>query len=209
MRKRRSSSIKEIRDVQNEVNWDPNKLTCKNTLPHLIFPVFIEVLEAQQTEFHIAVGEADKEIAALANHHKCPVLASDSDYFLFNLKHGFIHFGRYCEKPEVKPLYKVSDFQKQYSLKQYELLLVIPSIFGNERHKQRNPEDYEKVVTQLAKYDTLEEYFKSSEVAITEETYRTQQQYYSNLITSGNLNTKYPDLPEWVLVAIKQRKFPS
>ena len=222
LRQRRRSSIQELRDVQNEVDWDPNKLACMSTLPHLIFPVFIGVLEARGIELLIADGEADREIAALANHHKCPVLASDSDYFLFNLEHGFIHFDNYCENfpssLEVKPFYKLSKFQRQYSLKQYELLLVIPSIFGNdylEIYQEHTVEDYEKVITQLAKYDTCEQYFKSSKVAITEKTYLKQKERYSNLqlseYTSRNVTTNQdpPILPEWVRLALKRREFPA
>ena len=223
LRQRRRLSIQELRDVQNGDDWDPNKLTSSNTLLHLIFPVFIEVLEARGIEFHVADGEADREIAALANHNKCPVLASDSDFFLFNLEHGFIHFDSHYENfllssLEVKPFYKLSKFQRQYSLKQYELLLVIPSIFGNdylETYKKHTVEDYEKVVTQLAKYDTCEQYFKSSKVAIIEETYLEQKERYSNLqlseYTSRNVTTNQdtPNLPEWVSLALKQREFPA
>ena len=209
-------SIKELKCVQNKVDWDPNKLTYTNILPHLIFHVFTEVLEARGIEFHVADGEADREIAALANHHKCPVLASDSDFFLFNLEHGFIHFDSHYENfPSSLPFYKLSKFQRQYSLKQYELLLVIPSIFGKETYKKHTLEDYEKVITQLAKYDTCEQYFKSDKAAITKEIYQAQEERYCNLqlseYTSRNVTTNQdpPDLPEWVHLAIKQREFPA
>ena len=218
LRQRRRLSIQELRDVQNEVDWDPNKLTCTSTLPHLIFPVFIEVLKARGIEFHEADGEADGEIAALANYHKCPVLASDSDYFLFNLEYGFVHFDHYCKNLEAKLFYKLSEFKKQYSLKQYELLLVIPSIFGNdylETYKKHTLEDYEKVFTQLAKYDTCEQYFKSGKVAITKETYLAQKERYSNIqlpkfaSRKTNITQDPPGLPEWVRLALKQREFPA
>lgn len=54
--------------------------------------MFVEVLEALGIEYHVAAGDSEKEIAALANHHRCPVLGTDSDYFMFNLEYGFIHF---------------------------------------------------------------------------------------------------------------------
>ena len=225
LQERRSASIKEVRDVQDEVDWDPNRLGGECILPALILPVFIEVLQARQIEFHVADGEADGDTAALANHHKCPVLGSDSDYFLFNLKYGFIHFDRYCknllrnlDEPELKPFFKFSNFQRQYSLKQYELLLVIPSIFGNDylqTFKRRTPEDYEKAVTQLAKYETREQYFNSTKVAITKKAYQQQEQHYSDQLSeyyiSGNLDDtkrEFPGMPEWALLAFKRRGFP-
>lgn len=225
-RARRNDCVKELRDVQYEDDWDPNALASGCILPHLIVPVFIEVLEALGIEYHVADGEADREVAALANHRKCPVLASDSDYFLFNLKYGVIHFDRYCEnlvrkatELEIKPLYYLSDFQRQFSLKQYELLLILPSIFGNDylqTYQKKTPENYEKVITRLAKYETCEQYLESAKASVTAKTFQPYRQQYSDLqlpdyYDSGNLaatKQEFPDLPEWVLAAFKGKEFP-
>ena len=37
-------------------------------------------------------SEADEEIAALANHFGCPVMSNDSDFYVYDLKGGFIMF---------------------------------------------------------------------------------------------------------------------
>lgn len=130
------------------------------------------------------------------------MLTNGSDYFLFDLEYGFIHFDRYLQRKP--PYHKVSDFLGQYSLKQHKLLLVIPSISREDRFKiNRNKIDYEKVVRELAKYDNCEQCFKSNKDA-------TIDKHYSDLqLPQDKVKRDFPDLPEWVTDATKQRKFPT
>ncbi|XP_057593893.1 protein asteroid homolog 1 isoform X2 [Hippopotamus amphibius kiboko] len=57
--------------------------------PLLIREVFIQVLVKLQVCFVQCFSEADRDIMALANHWNCPVLSSDSDFCIFDLKSGF------------------------------------------------------------------------------------------------------------------------
>ncbi|XP_006158568.1 protein asteroid homolog 1 isoform X1 [Tupaia chinensis] len=57
--------------------------------PLLIREVFIQVLIKLQVRFVQCFSEADRDIMTLANHWNCPVLSSDSDFCIFDLKTGF------------------------------------------------------------------------------------------------------------------------
>ncbi|XP_045712620.1 protein asteroid homolog 1 [Phyllostomus hastatus] len=57
--------------------------------PLLIREVFIQVLIKLQVCFVQCFSEADRDIMTLANHWNCPVLSSDSDFCIFDLKAGF------------------------------------------------------------------------------------------------------------------------
>ncbi|XP_070322862.1 single-strand DNA endonuclease ASTE1 isoform X2 [Odocoileus virginianus] len=57
--------------------------------PLLIREVFIQVLIKLQVCFVQCFSEADRDIMTLANHWNCPVLSSDSDFCIFDLKSGF------------------------------------------------------------------------------------------------------------------------
>ncbi|MBZ3886679.1 Protein asteroid-like protein 1 [Sciurus carolinensis] len=57
--------------------------------PLLIREVFLQVLIKLQVHFVQCFSEADRDIMTLANHWNCPVLSSDSDFCIFDLKTGF------------------------------------------------------------------------------------------------------------------------
>ncbi|XP_006883384.1 PREDICTED: protein asteroid homolog 1 [Elephantulus edwardii] len=57
--------------------------------PLLTREAFLQVLTEQQVGFVQSFSEADQDIVTLANHWSCPVLSSDSDFCIFDLKAGF------------------------------------------------------------------------------------------------------------------------
>lgn len=64
--------------------------SSKKILPILIKNVFKQVLERLGIKFNQCLAEADKEAAALANKWNCPVLSSDSDFYIFSNQGGFL-----------------------------------------------------------------------------------------------------------------------
>ncbi|XP_036188528.1 protein asteroid homolog 1 [Myotis myotis] len=62
---------------------------CGCVCPLLIREVFIQVLIKLRVHFVQCFSEADRDIMTLANHWNCPVLSSDSDFCIFDLKTGF------------------------------------------------------------------------------------------------------------------------
>ncbi|KAL9956447.1 hypothetical protein ACROYT_G037924 [Oculina patagonica] len=59
-------------------------------LPLLSKLVFIQALKDCGIKFAVCDGEADAEIASLASSWSCPVLGNDSDFFIFDIKAGYI-----------------------------------------------------------------------------------------------------------------------
>lgn len=53
--------------------------------PLLVRDVFIDVLKERKVSYTVCEYEADNEIAALAKRLNCPVLSSDSDYFVYDV----------------------------------------------------------------------------------------------------------------------------
>lgn len=76
--------------LKNVQNIAERKKNNQRVLPILAHDVFINVLNDLNVPLVICDFEADDQIAALANHYKCPVISEDSDFFIFNVHNGFI-----------------------------------------------------------------------------------------------------------------------
>ena len=101
--------------------------------------VFCEALKELGVEFIFADGDADRDTAQIANHYNCPVVANDSDYFIFNLKAGYIPIDcLYWDQQPVKAkLYERDRFAyKFYFNHNPDLIYLIPAIMGNDFIKQ-------------------------------------------------------------------------
>ena len=112
----------------------------ESVLPLLANLVFMDALQDADIPFHIVDGEADPEIVAVANFHGCPVLGGDSDFYIFNIKGGYIKFQHFFEalkKIEIEGIaeievYNVTSFAEQFNLHDLDLRLLIPAILGND-----------------------------------------------------------------------------
>ena len=123
IRQRRLRSFEVMKSMQTGSTVDRHFHEIKL---NMLKPVCMDVLRRLDIEFYVASTEPHKAIAALANKKGCPVLSSDSKYFIFDLKHGLIHFDRYLEKKES--LFIRDQFMKQFSLKG-DQMLIIPGEF--------------------------------------------------------------------------------
>ena len=104
-------------------------------LPPLTSEVYRMTLHGLDIQFCVADAEADVVAARLANHYRCPVLSSDSDFYVFHLVGGFIHFEKhfYWESHVVTAdVYHRDDFTTQLCLKEPALFCLIPAIVGND-----------------------------------------------------------------------------
>ena len=104
-----------------------------DVLPLLSMEVFRDALNEREIPFFYVDGEGDPDIVALANHYHCPVVSSDSDFYMFNIEEGYIPMCRlYLDlKPIEADFYYRSNFIKYFKLAP-ELCLVIPAIAGND-----------------------------------------------------------------------------
>ncbi|XP_031199477.1 protein asteroid homolog 1 isoform X2 [Mastomys coucha] len=81
-----------------------------NVCPLLIREVFIQVLMRLKVCFVQSFAEADRDIMTLANHWNCPVLSSDSDFCIFDLKSGFCSLNSF----QWRNLNTIKDTQDYY-----------------------------------------------------------------------------------------------
>ena len=127
---RRAKAILDICDYFN-TGVAGRRIGC--ILSVLTKEVFRDVLEERRIPFFYVDGEGDPGIAALANSYRCPVVSDDSDFYIFNLTHGYIPMN--CLHWESSPVY--ADVYYRYEFCQTfllapELCFAIPAIAGND-----------------------------------------------------------------------------
>ena len=135
-RSRREKSFKMMKD------WQKNGRVHPNVLPLLAKEVFVDALQDLEIELCVVDGEADPEIVAVANSYECPVLAQDSDFYMFNIVGGYIPFSRFklsrsTGRPEAD-VFHMQDFANQFGLRDKDLRFLIPAILGNDFLKRVN-----------------------------------------------------------------------
>uniref|UniRef100_A0A915K5C2 Asteroid domain-containing protein n=1 Tax=Romanomermis culicivorax TaxID=13658 RepID=A0A915K5C2_ROMCU len=91
-----------------------NQLKFKSyvkVLPPFATTVFKNVVADFAMEIIQSFTEADCLIAYKSNQYKCPVLSNDSDFFIYNLKYGYIPFDTLClSKRDLQNLCCRSEF---------------------------------------------------------------------------------------------------
>ena len=103
-------------------------------LPMLVKEVFVETLKEIGVPLYVSDGEADPVTVAFANHYGCPVVANDSDYFMFNLEHGYIPLSRlnWTTQPVTADRYTLKAFNDTFEINTVQLSHAIPAILGND-----------------------------------------------------------------------------
>ncbi|KAL7835796.1 hypothetical protein SRHO_G00281430 [Serrasalmus rhombeus] len=112
-------------------------------LPILVKNVFKQVLRKLKVPLIQCVAEADWEAAALANEWNCPVLSNDSDFFIFDIKGGFLPLSDFYWR-KVKSMkqsnkkyilaswYSVSNLCSTFNCMNKHLLPIFATILGND-----------------------------------------------------------------------------
>ena len=104
--------------------------------PYLSRLVMIETVARVlgKDRFCVTDGDADAYIAYLGSVHKSPVLSDDSDFFIFHLASGYIPYYKFTwGKGDIKAhVFYYKDFIKQMNIKDATLLILLPSIVGND-----------------------------------------------------------------------------
>ena len=220
---RRIQSMEEMKKMQSAGLAEEDLVTNDTSvLPIFLVSVFMDVLQDLDVEFYIVDIEADRVIAALANHYKCPVLASDSDYFIFKLEYGFIHFDRYY-KNERESLFNIGEFMRQFSLQEHDLCLVLPIVFGNDFIKasaqRKSPDVYKLRLDKLAGYKSCEEYIVKEGNEVIRKNFKMVKKFYTNFklpldffdenaVMMKDRHISSP-MPDWVFEKVKRGLFPS
>ena len=184
--RRMSDKRKNIADLlasEEERDHELKKHTF--TARYLSNEVTIESLKRVLGNDHSLIvpdGEADVDVACLAIHHQCPVLSSDSDFYIFPLLYGYIPYSR-LQWNNTKgnavygEFYYYQLFCEQFGICDESLLTAIPGIVGNdtipkldENHLQMifPQKDYtndfhvlEDTIKHLASFTTFDAYLTS------------------------------------------------
>ncbi|TRY65697.1 hypothetical protein DNTS_005547 [Danionella cerebrum] len=110
-------------------------------LPLLTSQVFKQVLLELGIPLVQCFFEADYEIASLAKHWCCPVLTNDSDFYIFDLKGGYLPFssfqwngvsGKATERFIPARLYAVNSFCSHFNHMNKQLLPLFAVVTGND-----------------------------------------------------------------------------
>ena len=216
---RRRQILKEMDDWQRGVELVAKENTT-TIQPVFLISVFMDILQQLKIKYLTANGDADNMVAALANYYECPVLSSDSDFFLFRLKHGLIYFERYYdEETSSNSLFNIDEFMKQFSLQDYELCLLLPALFGNDFITEHIVDDWcnEEHLKKIAGYKTSQEYLvKESDIVCgrtLRENFELAKKFYSDMKLPSDFSDEYVlmkdscvnAMPDWVFKA----NFPS
>ena len=129
--RRRSEWIKRIHSVLSSTT---RKFDRELILPMLAIEVFQQTLRELKIPLYVVDGEADAMIVQIANYYSCPVLSSDSDFFIFNVEGGYISMDRFhWNAPSVTAeVFSVRAFTEQFRFAGADLRLMIPAILGND-----------------------------------------------------------------------------
>ena len=125
--KRKKGSYSDVRRALRE-----NK--APNLLPPLAVLVFCQVLRKLEIPFIFVDGDADQKIAQIANFYHFPVLADDSDYFIFDLSAGYmpLHTFEWAGNIVSALLYERGSLVASAGFQSRELVLGIPLLIGND-----------------------------------------------------------------------------
>jgi hypothetical protein len=121
-----------VRLVRKCLLEDKPRLQARIILPLFCVEVFKETLRELKIEFFFVDGEGDWDTVAMANHHRCPVVAYDSDYFMYNIDGGYIPIDNlyWNNSPITARLYLRADFVTKFT--NFELAYALPAMIGND-----------------------------------------------------------------------------
>lgn len=178
-------------------------------------------------EFFVAEGEADHEIARYAHSHRCPVLARDSDFYIFDLPQGYIQFKSFqwthhVDGGVMADVFYFDNFSRRTNFPSQHRLLL-PAILGNDQIKP-TPYSKPKAVIWFARscrqywsFDSLLSALEEGDVHAAIPGGLTQEQLLDNCrkarlfycldrgIPSASL--EFPVLPPWAKEQYRKGRF--
>ena len=178
--------------------------------------VFMDAVCDSSVKYFVADGEADRDVVSLANHLRCPVFGSDSDYFIFNIEGGYIPIddgrGGVTNLHGVVPCFNYHSFDSAYNLSS-DARLLIPYCVGNDFHGSNALPELQieqdssvgNVVSKLAGRVNFDDF--QNRVAEDYKFYRVDPHSFEELSQSRFLSGFNPLVPEWVVMQFKVGQF--
>ncbi len=149
-RKYRTDFNMKLRISQSRMGWGGEREGIK-VIPLLMVTVFKDAIQSLGIQLRVVDDEAGKETAAIANHLKCPVLAADPKYYLFELEYGYLPFDQLSTVIANGLVYNVREFQCQFGLKDSKLRLILPT-------DDSKIVDFKDFLTTISAYEAVEDY---------------------------------------------------
>ena len=190
--------------------------------------VFVDALKAMEIKFLIADGEADRDIASLANSLPSPVISNDSDFFIFNIHMGYIPLtsgpGSLVDLRDPVRCFKYKDFDACLNLNN-DQRLYIPFIAGNDFHSGvflpqlgvKPQTQIRQIILKIRKagltcISDSELHPLGGDSAVKQmgkirAYYRMKPHSYEDLASTKTLRELYPHAPDWIMVEYKRGNF--
>lgn len=118
-----------------------DEIVKEKIVPVLGKMVYLQVLAELGVKYIVVDGEADDVVAEIANYYKCPVLSSDSDFYMYDIKGGYIPMSErnnyykliHVNSPKIKAdVYYFQELCTQFNFKDESVRLIIPALVGND-----------------------------------------------------------------------------
>ena len=132
--KRRRETIDRMHKGIAEVRANKDARRRNDSIPLACNIVLCHTLTELGVEHYHTDGEADEAIVHIANHYCCPVVSYDSDFFLYDLKGGYISSKAFYWRasPIAAEVYYVHEFAEQFHLHHKSLRCAIPAVVEND-----------------------------------------------------------------------------
>ncbi|XP_070573957.1 single-strand DNA endonuclease ASTE1-like [Ptychodera flava] len=198
-------------------------------LPVFAFEVFVKVMDGMEIPFVYCDFEADNDIVALANAWGCSVLSQDSDFFVFDVKAGYIQLSHFWWKnPCILHAKKGEDEDQGCPVPDEEAPMVrLPARFVRSVSKRNS--HIQGTIYWLSEFEELNtaitavlKYLRKTEREQIRQKLETSMQMYDLQVgskfknyferchmDSGLLTFQHcPALPGWAVALFRHGKFP-
>ena len=203
------------------------KARSKYELPQLVYTVVYNVLVCMGIPMYVGDGEGDETCVQIANFLNCPVLSNDSDFYLFNIRQGYIELDHV--KFELQQslhdglsvdVYYREDFMRCFFRENSDRLYLIPVIMKDKaivqhitsqlgRRGNVHDSDIELVYSYLQSVSSIHD--ETGNMALTQ-SFESTRAYYNNPacqnpdeLPSKPINF---DLPGWLLREHRNHNMP-
>jgi hypothetical protein len=168
-----------MRDLQDQDGWECRPRRILGT-SHMLIAVLKDVLRDLGISLYAVESDADGVIAGLANHYQCPVLSSDSDFFIFPLAEGYIQLEDWQKDKNNARMFNFRRFMEQFSLTERKQCFLIPVKLGNDSLSSTSDLGFEELLCQVSKF-SYQEFVDSPDNGIDRENLEKVEKFYSTL----------------------------
>lgn len=125
---RRKETIQEIPDMLRQKD---SGAESKRIMPLMAREIFVSSLRENGIDVYVADGKASKTIVRLANHYECPVLVTNTNYCVCNVKGGVIFYDDLIIGTCTASIFEQNKLVEFLHLRSPDLLYFVVAIMGD------------------------------------------------------------------------------